>query len=62
MEKRWISVRECGLYLGLHLKSVYRLIDSGEVPASRIGRSIRVDFKELEKILETRELQIRGEK
>lgn len=59
MEKRWISVRECSSYLGLHGKSVYRLIDKGEIPASRVGGSVRVDLKKLEAIMEEREAGLR---
>jgi len=54
LEKRWISVRECSSYLGLHPKSVYRLIDKGEIPAGRVGHSVRIDLRKLEEILETR--------
>jgi excisionase family DNA binding protein len=48
MEKRWISPRECAEYLSLHLKSIYRKIDCGEIPAARVGRSVRVDLRALE--------------
>ena len=57
--RRWISPKECSLYLGIHLKSTYRLIDQGEIPASRIGRSVKVDFKRLEELLEAREKEMR---
>jgi len=56
MQRRWISVRECGSYLSIHTKSVYRLIDHGEIPASKIGGSVRVDLKKLEELMEEREV------
>jgi len=59
MERRWISVRECSSYLSIHEKSVYRLIDHGEIPASKVGGSIRVDLKKLEEMLEEREAESR---
>lgn len=57
--RRWISPKECSLYLGIHLKSTYRLIDQGEIPASRIGRSVRVDLRRLEELLEKREVGLK---
>ena len=53
-ERRWISPKECAGYLSLHLISVYRLIDKGLIPATRIGRSIRIDMKKLDAQLEGR--------
>lgn len=55
--KRWISVKECAAYLSLHLKSVYVLIGRGEIPAARVGRSVRVDLKRLEEKMEIGEKQ-----
>lgn len=51
-QRRWISARECASYLSLHLISVYRLIDKGLIPATRIGRNVRIDLKALEEKLE----------
>ncbi len=56
-QRRWISVRECSEYLGIHLKSCYRLINRGEVPSSVIGRSVRVDLAKLIEKLEAREAE-----
>jgi len=50
--RRWITVRDCADYLGLHEVTVRRLIDKGEIPAGRIGRNIRIDRKKLERVLE----------
>ncbi|MFC2169960.1 helix-turn-helix domain-containing protein [Acidobacteriota bacterium] len=55
MQRRWISVKECAEYLGLHLKSVYSLISRGEIPAARIGGSVRVDLKKLDSHMESTE-------
>jgi len=52
MEKRWISVREASRYLSLHEITVRRLIDHGVIPASRIGRNVRVDMRKLNDQLE----------
>lgn len=37
------------------MKSVYRLIGKGEIPASKIGGSVRVDLRKLEELMESRE-------
>lgn len=55
MQKRWISVRECAGYLGLHVKSVYRLIDRGQLPAARVCRSVRIDLRKLNEQMENKE-------
>jgi len=53
MERRWISVRTASEYLGIHEITVRRLIDRGEIPATKIGRSVRVDLKKLNETLES---------
>jgi excisionase family DNA binding protein len=57
VEKRWISVKTCAGILGLHVKSVYSLIARGEIPAGKIGRSVRIDLQALEKKLEGRSIK-----
>jgi len=52
MEKRWVSVREASRYLSIHEITCRRLIDRGLIPASRIGRSVRVDIQKLNEQLE----------
>ena len=52
MTKRWITVKEAASYLSLYPKSIYRLIDRGLIPASRVGRIVRIDLKALEKVME----------
>ena len=55
MQRRWISPKECSLYLGLHVKSIYRLIDRGQLPAARVGRSVRIDLRKLNEQMENKE-------
>ena len=59
MERRWISVKECAEYLNLHEKSIYRLLGT-EIPYSKIGRSVRIDLKKLQLLLERREEELGG--
>ena len=55
--RRWITVREAAEYLSIHYKSVYRLIDSGEIEAGRIGKNVRVDLPRLIEKLEGRDVE-----
>lgn len=50
--RRWISPKEASKYLSLHLMTIYQLIYADKLPAVRIGRSVRVDLKALEAMLE----------
>ena len=40
--KRYLSVKETALFLGVNIKTVYRAIAAGELPARRIRRAWRV--------------------
>jgi excisionase family DNA binding protein len=52
IERRWISCREAGEYLGLSAKHVDELCLRGEIPSLKIGGSRRIDLKALEAGLE----------
>lgn len=52
MKPRYITVQACADYLSQHPITIRRKIDRGEIPASKIGRSVRVDLKALDKMLE----------
>jgi excisionase family DNA binding protein len=52
MNRRYISVQACAEYLSKHPVTIRRQIDRGEIPASKIGRSVRVDLKALNEMLE----------
>lgn len=58
IERRWISPKECALYLSIHVKTVYSQIARGEIPASKIGGSVRIDRKRLDKKMLEREMNI----
>ena len=54
MERRWISCKDTASYLGLHLKTIYRLVSRGALPFSKIdGYGIRIDKVELDRFLES---------
>jgi len=58
MQKRWITPLECSSYLSLHIQTIYTKIAKGEIPAARIGGSIRIDRKKLDEQLENQILDL----
>jgi excisionase family DNA binding protein len=47
----WLSTNDAAKALGITLRTVYRLIDDGELPAYRIGRVIRVKQADVDAFL-----------
>ncbi|HUS60601.1 MAG TPA: helix-turn-helix domain-containing protein [Acidimicrobiales bacterium] len=45
---RWMSSAEAASYLGITIRTLYRFIDQGELPAYRFGRVIRLKQQEVE--------------
>jgi len=56
MKTRYITVKACAAYLSKHPVTIRRQIDKGEIPASKIGRSVRVDLKALDEMLEKKRI------
>ncbi len=50
--RRFLSPREISEYTGLHVMTVYAMIARGEIKASRLGRKILVDKRQLDAQLE----------
>lgn len=46
-EIRWLSTREAARRLGLTTRTLYRLIDDGQLPAYKFGRVIRLQEAEV---------------
>lgn len=44
----WLSTQEAAERLGVSTRTLYRLIDSGELPAYKIGRVIRLQRAEVD--------------
>ncbi len=42
MEPRYLSVKEVAALTGTNIKTIYRMIQAGELPARRFRRSLRV--------------------
>jgi excisionase family DNA binding protein len=51
-QRRWVDINFVAAYLSLHHSTVRRKINKGEIPCSRIGRTMRIDLRKLEAQLE----------
>jgi prophage regulatory protein len=51
---QWISLAEVQRVLGLGRTKTYELVATGEIPAVKIGRVLRVNREELDRWLETK--------
>lgn len=47
MTTKWMSTKEASEELGITLRTLYRLIDEGQVPAYKFGRVIRLKATEV---------------
>jgi len=52
LDREWLTLREVQEMLSIGRTKAWQLVASGEVPAVKIGRSVRVSRKELEGWLE----------
>lgn len=48
----WLSTKEAARHLGITPRTLYRLIDSGQVPAYKFGRVIRLQEREVDAFIE----------
>lgn len=48
----WLSSKEAAYRLGVTLRSLYRFIDEGSLPAYRFGRVIRLQQSEVDQFIE----------
>lgn len=48
----WVSSKDAARYLGLNLRTLYRLIGDGALPAYKFGRVIRLKLGDLEEFVE----------
>lgn len=51
-EKEYMKVPQVAEFLQIGRSRAYELVGSGEIPSVKIGRSVRVSRKELERWLE----------
>ena len=48
----WMSTPAVAEYLGVNTRTVYRLIDEGELPAYKFGRVIRLQGSDIDSFIE----------
>lgn len=48
----WLSTADAAERLGINTRTLYRLIDAGDIPAYKFGRVIRVQGKDVEAFVE----------
>ncbi len=46
--ERWLTTREARRRLGVDVRSLYRLIDEGHLPAYKYGRDLRLAESDVE--------------
>lgn len=51
-EIRWMSTRETSARLGITLRTLYRFIDEGQLPAYKFGRVIRLKAADVEDFID----------
>jgi excisionase family DNA binding protein len=56
-ETRWLSTAEASERLGVTLRTLYRLVDEGRLPAYKIGRVIRVKEADVDAFIESSRIQ-----
>ena len=49
----WMSTKEAAEHLGVTLRSLYRFIDAGRLPAYKFGRVIRVKTDDVDRFIES---------
>lgn len=51
-ETRWLSTKDAAERLGITSRTLYRLIDEGQIDAYQMGRVLRIMEKDVELFLE----------
>lgn len=49
---RWMSTRESSARLGVTLRTLYRFINEGQIPAYKLGRVIRLKESDVEAFID----------
>ena len=53
----WMSTKEAAERLGITLRTLYRFIDEGSLPAYKVGRVIRLKQDEVDTFIEGRRIE-----
>jgi excisionase family DNA binding protein len=54
---RWLSTGEASERLGVTLRTLYRLVDEGRIPAYKIGRVIRLKEDDVDVYIDSARIQ-----
>lgn len=53
----WLSTADAANRLGINTRTLYRLIDDGQIPAYKFGRVIRVQAKDVAAFVESAKVE-----
>lgn len=53
----WLSTKEAARRLGITTRTLYRLIDSGQIPAYKFGRVIRLQADEVDSFIDSARIE-----
>ena len=56
-EINWLSTKEAARRLGITTRTLYRLIDGGQIPAYKFGRVIRLQEAEVDAFIEAARIE-----
>jgi excisionase family DNA binding protein len=56
-EISWLSTKEAARRLGITTRTLYRLIDSGQIPAYKFGRVIRLQEGEVDAFIDSARIE-----
>jgi len=60
-QQRWAEYPAAERYSGLSHTTLWRLVRSGEIRSAKIGRSVRIDMRSLERFMEAASERAVGE-
>jgi excisionase family DNA binding protein len=56
-ETDWLGTKDASARLGITLRSLYRFIDEGDLPAYKFGRVIRMKVEDIDSFIESRRIR-----
>lgn len=54
---RWLSTNDAASRLGVSLRTLYKLIDEGQLPAYKFGRVIRLQEQEVDTFIDSARIE-----
>lgn len=54
---RWVSTRDAATKLGITTRTLYRLIDDGQLPAHKFGRVIRLKDTDIDRFIDASRIE-----